>query len=115
MTTLLKNGTLINVFTGELEKTNVLIEDDKVIGVGDYYTEADKVEDVSGKFLCPGFIDSHIHIESTTLNPSELAKVTLPRGTTSLVADPHEIANVAGVNGIKYILAASEGYRLTST
>ena len=112
MTTLLKNGTLINVFTGELEKTNVLIEDDKVIGVGDYYTEADKVEDVSGKFLCPGFIDSHIHIESTTLNPAELAKVTLPRGTTSLVADPHEIANVAGVNGIKYILAASEGIPL---
>lgn len=113
MTTLLKNGTLINVFTGLLEKTNVLIEDGKIIGVGDYYETADKVEDVSGKFLCPGFIDSHIHIESTTLNPSELAKVTLPHGTTSLVADPHEIANVAGVNGIKYILESSEGLPLT--
>lgn len=113
MTTLLKNGTLINVFTGLLEKTNVLIEDGKIIGVGDYYEAADKVEDVSGKFLCPGFIDSHIHIESTTLNPSELAKVTLPHGTTSLVADPHEIANVAGVNGIKYILESSEGIPLT--
>ncbi len=113
MTTLLKNGTLINVFTGCLEKTNVLIEDDKIIGVGDYYIEADTVHDVTGKFLCPGFIDSHIHIESTTLNPAELAKVTLPHGTTSLVADPHEIANVAGVNGIKYILQSSEGLPLT--
>ncbi len=113
MTTLLKNGTLINVFTGCLEKTNVLIEDDKIVGVGDYYTDADKIEDVTGKFLCPGFIDSHIHIESTTLNPAELAKVTLPHGTTSLVADPHEIANVAGVNGIKYILESSEGIPLT--
>ncbi len=113
MTTLLKNGTLINVFTGELEKTNVLIDGDKIVGVGDYYTDADIVEDVTGKFLCPGFIDSHIHIESTTLNPAELAKVTLPHGTTSLVADPHEIANVSGVNGIKYILSSSEGLPLS--
>lgn len=112
MTTLLKNGTLINVFTGCLEKTNVLIEDGKITGVGDYYTDADKVEDVTGKYLCPGFIDGHIHIESTTLNPSELARVTLPHGTTSLVADPHEIANVSGVDGIKYILEASEGIPL---
>ena len=112
MTTLLKNGTLINVFTGETERTNVLIEDEKVIGVGNYYTDADVVEDVTGKFLCPGFIDSHIHIESTTLNPAELAKVTLPHGTTSLVADPHEIANVSGVSGIKYILSSSEGLPL---
>lgn len=113
MTTLLKNGTMINVFTGELEKTNVLIDGDKIVGVGDYYTDADVVEDVTGKFLCPGFIDSHIHIESTTLNPAELAKVTLPHGTTSLVADPHEIANVSGVSGIKYILASSEGLPLS--
>lgn len=113
MTTLLKNGTLVNVFTGFLEKTNILIENDKIIGVGDYYTDADVVEDVTGKYITPGFIDGHIHIESTTLNPSELAKVTLPHGTTSLVADPHEIANVAGVNGIKYILEASEGIPLS--
>ena len=113
MTTLLKNGTLVNVFTGCLEKTNILIENDKIVGVGDYYTDADVVEDVTGKYITPGFIDGHIHIESTTLNPSELAKVTLPHGTTSLVADPHEIANVSGGNGIKYMLAASEGIPLS--
>ncbi len=112
MTTLLKNGSLINVFTGEVEKTNILIENGKVTGVGIYYTNADRIEDITGKYICPGFIDSHIHIESTTLNPAELAKVTLPHGTTSLVADPHEIANVCGVNGIKYMLAASEGIPL---
>ena len=109
MKTLLKNGQVINVFTDEIERVNVLIEDDKIIGVGAYSdADADVVEDVSGKYICPGFIDGHIHIESTMLTPTELAKLCLPCGTTSIVADPHEIANVCGVDGIEYILQASE-------
>lgn len=108
MKTLLKNGTVINVFTSELIKENVLIENDKIIGVGQYNdSDADKIEDVSGKYICPGFIDGHIHIESTMLTPVELAKLCVPHGTTAIIADPHEIANVCGIEGISYMLEAS--------
>lgn len=114
MKTLLKNGTVINVFTGELERANVLLEDDRIIGVGDYLDgEADTVEDVTGKFICPGFIDGHIHIESSMLLPPEFVRIALPHGTTSMVTDPHEIANVCGKAGISYMLAASEGLPMT--
>ena len=115
MRTLLYGGTVVNVFTDTLEKASVLIENDRIIGVGDYtkadvdITAGDSFEDVSGKFICPGFIDGHIHIESTMLTPANLARVSLPRGTTSIVADPHEIANVCGTDGIKYMLAMSDG------
>ena len=113
MKRLLYGGTVVNVFTGELEKANVLIENEKIIGVGAYTKdEADTVEDVTGKYICPGFIDGHIHIESTMLTPSELARLCMPRGTTAIVADPHEIANVCGVDGIKYMIEASEGIPL---
>ena len=101
---------VINVFTDEIEKANDLIENGKIIGVGQYAPdEADVVEDVTGKYICPGFIDGHIHIESTMLTPAELAKLCLPHGTTAIVADPHEIANVCGVKGIEYMLEASRG------
>lgn len=111
---LLSGGTVVNVFTGELEKANVLIRDTHVIGVGDY-TEADTdcVEDVTGKVICPGFVDGHIHIESTMLTPAELTRVCLPHGTTAIVADPHEIANVCGTSGIHYMLEMSEGLPMT--
>ena len=113
MKTLLKNGSIVNVFTDEIEKTNVLISDDKIIGVGDYSDdEADTVYDVSGKIISPGFIDGHIHIESTMLTPKEFAKVCVEHGTTAVVADPHEIANVAGIKGIEYMLKSSEGLPL---
>ena len=98
MKTLLKGGNVINVFTGEIGIADVLMEDDKIIGVGEY-TDADVIEDVSGKFICPGFIDGHIHIESTMLTPAELCKLCMPHGTTGIVADPHEIANVCGAGG----------------
>ncbi len=108
MKILLYGGTVVNVFTGELERANVLFEDGKILGVGDYTPDdADKVEDISGKYVCPGFIDGHIHIESTMLTPVELAKMCMPHGTTSIVADPHEIANVCGVDGIRYMIEAS--------
>ena len=108
MKTLLKGGNVINVFTGEIGIADVLMEDNKIIGVGEY-TDADVIEDVSGKFICPGFIDGHIHIESTMLTPAELCKLCMPHGTTGIVADPHEIANVCGVDGIRYMMQASKG------
>ena len=98
MTTLLKNGQIVNVFINALEHADVLIEDDRIIGVGDYET-ADAVIDVTGKIICPSFIDSHIHIESSMLTPPEFAKICLPHGTGAVIADPHEIANVCGVDG----------------
>ena len=73
MKRLLKNGYVINVFTDEILKTNVLIEDDLIIGVGDY-EKADIIEDLTGKYLVPGFIDAHLHIESTMMVPSSFAK-----------------------------------------
>lgn len=114
MKTLFKGGTVVNVFTGETEVTNVLIENEKIIGVGKYYSEndADVTENVSNRYLCPGFIDGHIHIESTMMTPAELSKIVAVHGTTAIVADPHEIANVCGTAGIKYILEASENIPL---
>lgn len=110
--TLLKNAMVVNVFTGETEKVNVLLEKDKIIGVGDY-EDAEKVEDLSGKYLCPGLIDGHIHIESTMMTPAELGKAVLPHGTTAVVADPHEIANVCGTAGIDYMLEAGKNIPMT--
>ncbi|MBO4963061.1 MAG: adenine deaminase [Clostridia bacterium] len=114
MKTLLKNAKVINVFSSQIEDKNVLIENDIIIGVGEYYTEqdADFTIDLSGKIISPSFIDGHIHIESTMLTPYELAKSVLPHGTTAIVCDPHEIANVCGVDGIKYILQSSNGLPL---
>ena len=114
MKTLLKNGSVVNVFTGEVRRENVLIGDETIIGVDEYSdTEADTVKDISGCTVTPGFIDGHIHIESTMLSPSEFAKAVLPHGTTAVVADPHEIANVCGTKGIDFMLAMSEGLPLT--
>ena len=113
MKVLLKNGYVVNVFTDSIELSDVLIENDKIIGVGKYEnTDADIVEDVSGKYITPGFIDGHIHIESTMLTPSQLAKICVPCGTTTIVADPHEIANVCGTDGIRYMIAASQNIPL---
>ena len=114
MKLLLKNAQIVNVFTDRLETANVLIDGEKIIGVGEYNdTDADMVRDLSGKIICPGFIDGHIHVESTMLTPPELARVCLPCGTTAIVADPHEIANVCGISGIAYMLEASEDLPLS--
>ncbi len=92
----------------------VLIEDDRIIGIGDYYKDedAETTEDLEGRYLIPGFIDGHIHIESTMMVPPSLAEAVLPHGTTAVVTDPHEIANVCGVDGIKYMLEMSENIPL---
>lgn len=114
MKTLLAGGTVVNVFTGELERANVLLDGSIIAGVGDYTPEeADVTRDVTGKVVCPGFIDGHMHIESTMLLPAELARVSVPHGTTAIVADPHEITNVCGVSGVSFMLDASEGIPMT--
>ena len=114
MKTLLSGGTVVNVFTGELERVNVLIDGSIIAGVGDYGPQdADAVEDVTGRVICPGFIDGHMHIESTMLLPAELARVSVPHGTTSIVADPHEITNVCGVSGVSFMLDASRDIPMT--
>lgn len=114
MKKLLKNAKVINVFTEKIDYTNVLIEDDRIAGIGDYYTDedAEMTEDLEGRYLCPGFIDGHIHIESTMMIPPSLAEAVLPHGTTAVVTDPHEIANVCGIDGIKYMLEMSENIPL---
>lgn len=114
MKLLFKNGFIVNVFTGEIETQNVLIEDGIILGMGSYdESDADEIHDVTGKYICPGFIDGHIHIESTMLLPAELAKICIAHGTTTIVADPHEIANVCGTDGIRFMLAASENIPMT--
>lgn len=114
MKTLLKNGIVIDVFTGEKRPADVLINGGRIAGVGRYAADdADTVRDVGGRYLCPGFIDGHIHIESTMLTPAEFANACVPHGTTSVVADPHEIANVCGAAGIRYMLSAGDGLPLT--
>lgn len=109
MKTLLKNGLVVNVFTDRIAPADVLIEDDRIIGVGTYDdADADRIEDISGRYVCPGLIDGHIHIESTMLQPAEFARICVMHGTTAVVADPHEIANVSGAAGMEYMLQASE-------
>ena len=109
MKTLLKNAQVVNVFTDSIENADVLIDNDRIIGVGDYSTEkADHIENLDGAFVCPGFIDGHIHIESTMLTPFEFVRAALPHGTVGVVTDPHEIANVCGLAGIDYMMADSE-------
>lgn len=98
----LKGGKVLSVFTGEIFNADVAIADGRIVGVGDY--EAPDAVDVSGKFLVPGFIDGHCHIESTKLSVDEFARAVLPRGTTGAVVDPHELANVVGTDGIRYVI-----------
>ncbi len=102
----LKNGQLVNVFSGEIYPANIAIYKQHIAAIGDYKGEQEI--DLNGRYIVPGFIDSHCHIESTFLTPAELARAVVPHGTTMMVSDPHEIANVLGVAGIKYLLEASQ-------
>ena len=108
---LLRNARVVNVFSHEIMETDVAIAGDRIVGLGDY--QAGQTIDLKGLYVCPGFIDGHVHIESSMVPPPEFAKAVVPRGTTSVVTDPHEIANVLGIEGIRYMLAASEGLPLT--
>lgn len=102
----LKNAQVFHVFTGEFIKNDVAIENGHIAGIGQYSGKEEL--DLQGKYLTPGFVDSHIHIESSMLSPLEFARVVVPLGTTTVVADPHEIANVTGLEGIRYLLTETE-------
>lgn len=106
----LKNCSIINVFTNEIINGDIAIYNGKIAGIGDY--KGKKEIDLEGKFVSPGFIDGHVHIESSMVSPSQFARAIVPRGTTTIIADPHEIANVKGIDGIKYILDDSENIPL---
>ncbi len=108
----LRNGRVINVFTGEIIETDVAIAGERIVGVGPDY-EAQEEIDLGGRYVCPGLIDAHVHVESSMVTPPQFARAVVVRGTTSAVTDPHEIANVAGAAGIRYMLAASKGLPLT--
>ena len=105
----LAGGLVAGLHTGEWRRQDVAIYDGVVVGLGEY---PGLRLDVSGKYILPGLIDGHLHLESSMLTPPELARALLPLGTTTVVIDPHEIANVMGVKGLKYMLEASEGLPL---
>ncbi|MCQ2399472.1 MAG: amidohydrolase family protein, partial [Clostridia bacterium] len=106
----LKNATFVNVFSGKIEKGDIAITDDKIVGVGEYSGKTEM--DVSGLTVLPGYIDAHVHIESSQLSPEEYASLIVPRGTTTIIADPHEITNVCGMKGAEYIAKASKNVPL---
>lgn len=105
-----KNGNIINVFTGEIIKADIAIDSGIIIGIGNYAGE--KEIDLEDKYISPGFIDSHVHVESSMSSPSEFAKIIVPKGVTTIIADPHEIANVKGIQGIEYIINDSKSLPL---
>jgi len=108
----LRNGRVINVFTGEIVETDVAIAGDTIVGLGPDYAAKEEI-DLGGRYICPGLMDAHVHIESSMVTPPQFARAVVPRGTTTVVTDPHEIANVAGADGIRYVLDVSEGLPLT--
>ncbi|MGB3368619.1 MAG: adenine deaminase [Acidaminobacteraceae bacterium] len=106
----LKNAKVVNVFTEEIISGDVAIQDGIICGVGHYSGE--KEVNLNGKYVAPGLIDGHVHIESSMVTPGQFAKTIMPKGTTTIIADPHEIGNVCGLDGIKYILDESENLPL---
>ncbi|HZK40153.1 MAG TPA: adenine deaminase, partial [Atribacterota bacterium] len=100
-------GKIINVFSGETYTSDVAIYKDTIVGLGEGYRAVKEI-DISGCYLSPGFMDGHIHLESSMVKISEFAKTVVPMGTTSVIIDPHEIANVLGLEGIRYMLESSK-------
>ena len=103
----LKNAVYVNVFTNDLRTADIAVAEGIVVGLGQYTGREET--DCSGKILLPGFLDAHIHLESSLVTPAEFVRAVLPHGTTTVVTDPHEIANVMGADGIAYMLQATEG------
>jgi adenine deaminase len=99
---LLSGGRVVNVFTGEIESTDIAISGGRIAGLGSGYQARHKI-DLAGSFVAPGFIDAHVHIESSLCAPAQFATAVLPRGVTSVVTDPHEIGNVAGGAGVRFM------------
>ena len=106
----IKNCKVVDVYNGNIIEGDIAISDNLIAGIGNY--EGKEVIDAKGKYAAPGFIDGHIHIESSYVSPEELGRLVVPHGTTTIIADPHEIANVCGFKGINYMIKASEGTAL---
>lgn len=101
----LHGGKVVNVFNGKIEEKSIAIQGGKIIGLGAY--EGQREVDLKGAYVVPGLIDAHMHMESTLVTPPQMARIIVPRGTTTVIADPHEIANVCGLEGIEYMIEAS--------
>jgi|TARA_Y100000031_G_scaffold156546_1_gene211575 adenine deaminase len=102
----LANTRIVNVFSGEIKSGNVAIGGDKIAGIGDYH-RGEQVLDLEGRYLSPGFIDGHTHLESSMLDVAQYARAVVPRGTLAVVTDLHEIANVSGLAGIRYVMSSA--------
>ena len=103
----LRNARVVNLFSGEIEHTDILIKRSRIAALGEGY-EAEEEIDLGGRYVCPGFIDAHVHIESSLCTPPEFFRAVLARGVTSVITDPHEIANVLGLEGIRFMLDAAK-------
>jgi len=103
---LIKDAQVVDVLSGEVLLTNVAVHGGRIVGFGDY--RAQKVIDIQGAYLCPGLIDGHVHVESSMVTIPEFARAVVAKGTTTVVIDPHEIANVLGIEGLNYMLRSSE-------
>lgn len=106
----IKNGKVVNVFSGKVQQESIAVCDGVIVGVGDY--EGETEVDAGGCYVLPGLIESHIHIESSFVTPEEVGRLLVPHGTTTIIADPHEIVNVAGIRGLKYMLDAAKNTAL---
>lgn len=111
---LLRNARLVNVLSGEIHPADIAVAGPVIAGVagvagiGEGYQGRQEI-DLGGRYVCPGFLDAHVHIESSMVTPSELSKALVPRGVTTIVTDPHEIANVLGLDGIRFMLGDAAG------
>ena len=108
--TVIKNCKVVDVYNGGILDGDIALSDGMIAGIGDY--EGNEVIDAMGRYAAPGFIDSHIHIESSYVSPEEIGRLLVPHGGTTIIADPHEIVNVCGIRGLNYMLEAAEGTAL---
>lgn len=106
----IKNCKVVNVFSGKIVEGDIAISGDQIAGIGNY--EGKEVVDAEGRYAAPGFIDSHIHIESSYVCPEEIGRLLVPHGGTTIIADPHEIVNVCGIRGLDYMMEAAKGTKL---
>lgn len=102
----LKNAQIVNVFTQSVETGDIAIEGGYIVGIGNYEGITEK--DLGGAYVCPGFLDGHIHIESSMTSPGEFERAVIPHGTIAVITDPHEIANVAGTAGIRFMMQSAQ-------
>ncbi|MEM6332044.1 MAG: adenine deaminase [Planctomycetota bacterium] len=109
--TLLSGGRLVNVFTGEIESVDIALHAGRIAGIGSGYDAVERV-DLNGAYVAPGLIDAHVHIESSMCLPAQFASAVVPRGVTTAVTDPHEFANVAGPDAVRFMAAAAQGLPL---